>query len=282
MAVQRPTDSLSELMGSPELSSRQEIWLWLYLATRQNAPFHANDFKGHDMRERMAEFIQASGMNKESIRAEMSRTLLPDECLQWITTNCRQLDWLAMRGGVAYGNPPPRLQGREFVVASIEIADSDISVKKSELQSLESAWAMHKQQDRIFKWFQDGKTGSQRCSLAWEWLCKNRPLSTFNKMPFGDYNGLLAFFDQPALGDADKKLCVMEVKKRWSQQRYREKLVGKKQYNFVLSDKAIQHLDNLAVTHGLKRNQILEILIQMEAAGGSYIAEKLKVLKGLE
>lgn len=286
MAVQRPADSLSKLLGSPELNSRQETWLWLYLATRKGATFHADDFKGHGMRERMAEFIQQSDINKESIHAEMSRTLLPDECLQWITSDPRQLNWLAMKiqgsSVFAYTAPPLRLLNREFVVAMIDLYESDISAKKSNLQSLETAWQNHRQQDHIFKWFQDGKSGAQRCTLAWEWLCKNRSLSTFNKVPFEEYNGLLAFFDQPLMGEADKKLCVIEVKKRWSQQQYREKLVGKKQYNFVLSDKVIRHLDDLAETHDLKRNQILEILIQMEAAGGSYIAEKLKALRGLE
>lgn len=284
MAVQRPSVPLSDLLGGPELNPRHENWLWLHL-NRNGAALDPNEFKGHAMRDRMAEYILKSGMPKELTHAERSRTLLPEDCLQWITSDPRQLNWLTMKiqgsSVFAYTSPPPRLLGREFVVAMIDLDASDISAKKAALQSLESAWVSHRQQDHIFKWFQDSKNGPQRCTLAWERLSKNSPILTLGKVPFEDYNGLLDFFDQAPMGEADKKLFVLDIKKRWSQQRYREKQVGKKQYNFVLSDKANRHLDSLAKTYDLKRNQVLEILIQVEANGGSYIAEQLKALRSL-
>ncbi len=284
MAI-RLDDSLATVLGTTKYSSRHDTWLWFYLLTKGGAAFDVNEFSGEAMRDRIAECIQQSGITKEMIREEESRVLLPDECLKWITEDPRQLNWLTMKiqGGSIFANTPPplRLSGRALVIAMIDLNERDISAKKSELQNLERAWVSHKQQDSIFKWFQDGKNGSQRCALAWEWLSKNRYMLTINKVPFEDYNGLLAFFDQPMFGEADKKLFVVDVKKRWSQQQYREKLVGKKQYNFVLSDKAIRHLDRMTEAHGLKRNQILEILIQMEADKGSYIAEKLKTLRAL-
>ncbi|MNC82874.1 hypothetical protein D3C75_1365720 [compost metagenome] len=58
-------------------------------------------------------------------------------------------------------------------------------------------------------------------------------------------------------------------------------MTGKKQYNFLLSDKAIKHLDKLAETYDLKRTQILEVLIKMEAEKGVYIPEKLKIIQNL-
>lgn len=55
-------------------------------------------------------------------------------------------------------------------------------------------------------------------------------------------------------------------------------MTGKKQYNFILSDKTIKRLDNLADKHNLKRTQVLDILLQMEEEKGIYIPERLKPL----
>lgn len=71
------------------------------------------------------------------------------------------------------------------------------------------------------------------------------------------------------------------IKKRWSQNKYRAKLVGKKQYNFILSEKAIQRLDKLAEKHDLRRTEVLEILLKMEEEKGNYIPEKLNPLKDI-
>lgn len=71
------------------------------------------------------------------------------------------------------------------------------------------------------------------------------------------------------------------IKKRWSQNKYRTKLTGKKQYNFILSDKAIQRLDKLAEKYDLRRTEVLEILLKMEEEKGAYIPERLRPLKDI-
>ncbi|MCY1556671.1 hypothetical protein D9M68_934400 [compost metagenome] len=55
-------------------------------------------------------------------------------------------------------------------------------------------------------------------------------------------------------------------------------MTGKKQYNFIMSEKAIKRLDKLAEKHDLKRTQVLEILLQMEEEKGAYIPKKLNPL----
>jgi hypothetical protein len=71
------------------------------------------------------------------------------------------------------------------------------------------------------------------------------------------------------------------IKKRWSQNKYRAKSTGKKQYNFILSQKAIHCLEELAKKHDLKKTEVLEILLKMEEEKGTYIPERIKVLKGI-
>lgn len=55
-------------------------------------------------------------------------------------------------------------------------------------------------------------------------------------------------------------------------------MTGKKQHNFILSDKAIKRLDKLADKHDLKRTQVLEILLKLEEEKGIYIPARLKQL----
>ncbi|WP_253947681.1 hypothetical protein [Pseudomonas aeruginosa] len=69
------------------------------------------------------------------------------------------------------------------------------------------------------------------------------------------------------------------TKKRWSQNKYRAKLTGKKQYNFILSEKAINRLDKLAGKYDLRRTEVLEILLQMEEEKGIYIPERKALTK---
>ena len=71
------------------------------------------------------------------------------------------------------------------------------------------------------------------------------------------------------------------IKKRWSQNKYRAKSTGKKQCNFILSQKAIHCLEELAKKHDLKKTEILEILLKMEEEKGTYIPERIKILKGI-
>jgi hypothetical protein len=113
------------------------------------------------------------------------------------------------------------------------------------------------------------------------WLCKNEATFTQDNPQIESYDDLLKFFDQTPFSKDEKLLRIEFIKKSWSQRKYREKVVGKKQYNFLLSDKVISQLDVLAETHNLKRPKILEILIEMEADKGIYISERLKKTRDL-
>lgn len=84
-------------------------------------------------------------------------------------------------------------------------------------------------------------------------------------LPFDSYEGLLIFFDKANFVHEQKLFHVEKIKKRWSQQKYRQNMSGKAQCNFILSERAIDRLNKLATTYDLSRAQILEILLQMES-----------------
>lgn len=283
MAI-RMDDSLAAALGDTRLDDRFDRWLWFYLNGR-GAGFAPSELDGAIMRDRMADFIEEHPWSKRQIDVEKTRLLLPDQCLTWISKkDDRQHQWLIPQirneTGFIYEPPPPRLLGRDLVVVMIDVWDTDASRKRAVLNNLEQAWIEHKKQDHIFRWFRDTDS-ARRCTLAWEWLCKNEPMLTQFSPTIESYDELLKFFDRTRFSKDEKVLRIDAIKKRGSQQKYRENLTGKKQYNFMLSDKTIRRLDELAETYDLKRPQILEILIQMEAESGIYIPEKMKMIRNL-
>jgi hypothetical protein len=275
-------DSLAKILGNESPNHRHDIWLWLYL-NEHGAGFGPNELNGAGMRDRMAALLSTNPEAKKLIDSEKNRLLLPDKYLQWITEDDRQLQWLNPRLQAAIGwpafEPSPRLLGRERLVAMIDARNIDISQKIAILNSVEFSWNLQKKSDHAFRWFKD-KNGPQRCAAAWEWLCKNKPFLTIGRAPIDSHKGLLAFFDQVQASEDEKASYISQIKKYGNQLQYRENMKGR-QCNFVLSEKAISRLEKLAETHDINRTQVLEILIQMEADGGSHIADRLKVLRNL-
>ncbi|WP_121333444.1 hypothetical protein [Pseudomonas aeruginosa] len=76
---------------------------------------------------------------------------------------------------------------------------------------------------------------------------------------------LLLFFDQRNLGRYELKAMIQEIKKRWSRPQFDERNVDKKQLNVMVPTAVIDQIDELAKKHGIKRAQVIERLVGMEA-----------------
>lgn len=275
MVVRRP-DPLANILDDARVNSRRDTVLWFYLSS-QGAPLNPDEFGRLVMRDRMAEFLNWRSDLVAGIPSILSKTMLRDEHLTWIKDDERQHQWLITRFGFNVQNPPANLFGKALVIATIDVWNADLNTKASNIKAFENSWKQQKQQDRVFKWFQD-KDEAQRCALAWDWLCKNKP-PIFKTNPVSSYNELLMLSDRTPWSEVEKAHCLDTCRKRWNQQQYRENLKGKKQCNFVLSEKVIQQLDQWAETYDLKRPQILEVLIKMEAEMNIYLPEKMKRLR---
>ncbi len=81
------------------------------------------------------------------------------------------------------------------------------------------------------------------------------------------------FFDQEDIGRNERTAMIREIKRRWSRKQFDERAADKKQVNVMLSKTVIAQLDALAETHGMKRAQIIESLVRMEADAGTYLAD---------
>lgn len=281
MAVNNLTE-LNVALGitsGPGPNDRENAWLWMFLK-RNGGPLNPDLYGSSAEEARMANFLNAEPHVRDQAMEMMTSHLLPDHTLSWITKEDRQLKWLHFELSQQYGStlvePPPQLSGRQRLIASIDNWEISPTDKQQTLALIEARWkALRRLEHDVFAWFNE-KDQATRCAVAWEWLCTHRLYSTFAKAPFGNYADLISFFDQTKWSDEDKTLCVIKIRRRWSQRTYREKLQHKKQYNFVLSDDANQKLNQLAAKHNLKRNQILEILVQAESSQGIYIPHHLK------
>lgn len=231
------------------------------------------------MRDEMAMYFSFVKNITKDISALARQQMVQDEHLKWITNDDRLLAWLSiqisMHTRANLINLPLHLTGRDLVIAMLDIWAADLNQKILTIINIKNTWIQHIQQDHIFKWFKK-EDEPRRCETAWEWLKKNKPELVSSMAPFKNQKDLLMSFDLAQLSEAEKIICIDQIKKRWSQQRYREKLTGKKQCNLILSDSTIQTLDKIAIKYNLKRAQILEILIKMEAEYEQYVPEKLR------
>lgn len=280
MAV-RDVSQQQDLSGLNAADTRIDAWLWFYLnGTGSDLGF--DSFMAPGMRDLMANAIRSKPIwSQEQIAHEQGRLLLPDESLAWIVDDERQTKWLLSyfrdRSNFGISPVPPRLLGRNLLITSIDIWNVDLSTKSAAVSDMAHAWNQYKQSDHLFRWFKDVDE-APRCELAWAWLMEKKAYATFGKAPISAYDGLLIFFDELRVSDAEKKLDVDAIKKRWAQQQYRKKLKGKKQCNLLLSNQAMANLDKLAAKYEVSRSQILEALIQFETERSTYLPEKMRAI----
>jgi hypothetical protein len=258
---------------------RMDNWLWMYLRQEN---MNCNIGRVDDENVRAAMMAWAGAQKLSGLIEYVSKqTLLPHELLEWITEDGRQINWLL--GYIhfqlrIYGYPrPAELIGRDFLIAIIDLWSSDFNSKAGAIAQMHRDWNDYRKLDKIFKWFKDDEEAS-RCEFAWDWLLERRKYDVVGKAPVSNYEDLLIFFDGLQLGAAQKKIDVAAIKGSWSQQKYRKKMVGKKQYNFLLSDKVVADLDKLVKKYGMNRRQILEALIQQEARKNLYLPDEMKSL----
>ena len=140
----------------------------------------------------------------------------------------------------------PRLEKLKFLERLLELAKLIQNFEKS------------------FKWL-DRKNPVQ-CDWAYTYIKKRvifkpyiDPISTPEK-----YCASIALFDAwPAITDS-KKLLLLDIRRAWSQKKHRDKLVGKKPYNFIMNKGLTKKLDVLSKKYDLSKNEIVEKIIESE------------------
>jgi hypothetical protein len=272
-------DKLAKALSGINADNRFTTWLWFFIKS-QFPQANLGELKSPGMRDRMAEIISQAPQRARFIEDQSALFLLPEQDLQWITNNRRQNIFLVRKLAEKNGNnylTTTNLTGRDLTIATIDTWPIDKSQKSALVTQISFYWKNQIYTDQIFNWF-DGAEENEKIRLACELIPKkfsSPPPYTSQPQTKED---LLIYFDIPCFSASEKELLVNLVKKRWGQKKYRAKMIGKNQYNFILSDNAIRRLDKLADKHEMKRTQILEILLQMEDEKGIYIPERIKIL----
>ncbi|MCQ2032421.1 hypothetical protein [Stutzerimonas kunmingensis] len=273
----KDADRLSELLQEPHRNHRHDIWLWLFLYYYKDASLDPRTCNGLTMRDEIARALRGERLFQSCIPQEKDRFLLPHGKLEWIAENERQYRWLLREieqmTDLRLHRDLVHLTGRDRLIAMIDHWDVDLAEKASETERLHRDWLRHKAKDSEFEWFADKKDGQKRCACAWEWLEKKHlsPLSI--QAPISNHQELLMFFDHADVGRYERAAMIREIKKRWARKQFDERAADKKQVNVMLSKAVIAQLDALAETHGVKRAQIIENLVRMEADAGLYLAD---------
>lgn len=273
------TDLLARILEDKTASHRRDLWLWFWLTGHgANLGSYAESRMG--MRDKMAHYLNQNAWLTPRARDDKNKQLLPERQLDWLNEGSRQIEWIYQKftqyAGYNWNNTPQDVFDKDRLILIIDLWQVDTTQKKLTLDSLKIQWNAHKSGDKTYKWFKDD---DKKSALAWDWLNKNTSFTALHSKPFETYEDLLIFFDSANLTTEQKTLYIDRIKKRWSQQKYRESLIGKAQYNFVLSDKAVANLDKLASFHEISRAKILEILLEMETEKNGYIPERIRILK---
>lgn len=276
-ARNKDADRLSELLHEPHRNRRHDIWLWLFLNYYREARLDLSTCNGLTMRDEIARALRRQRFFQSRIPRKKDRFLLPNEKLDWIEEDERQHRWLIreieqmtdlrLHRGLVH------LTGRDRLIAMVDLWDVDIAEKASQVDDLHRDWRRHKAKDIEFEWFADKKESEKRCVCAWEWLEKKHLSPLSRQAPISNHQELLMFFDQADVGRYERAAMIREIKKRWSRKQFDERAADKKQVNVMLSKAVIAQLDALAETRGVKRAQIIENLVKMEADAGLYLAD---------
>ncbi|WP_350599197.1 hypothetical protein [Pseudomonas sp. 65/3-MNA-CIBAN-0223] len=280
MAVHR-NDMLARILDDTNQNRRHDIWLWFQLKAQKILLGGEINYPG--MHYSMNEAIFKNPILSEKLKQREIEQLLPEKYISWIKEENRQVIWLRSKIRNDIMHPPePGLTGKDSLVASIDLWNININEKGHFLGGLERDWNEHSKGDKQYKWFSDD---AQKCIYAGNLIKKDFPMIGFSSIKLSDYlpiqcyEDLLIFFDNCKLHLDEKNAFIEKVKRKWPGKQYRDNMVGKKQYNFILSDQAIARLDKLSDTYELSRAKILDILLKMEDEQNRYIPERIKLLK---
>lgn len=278
MAV-RMHDELSEILGNSEQDARVENWLRLFLALKQVAIPGAFDSAP---RSDVARFINSKPELRETVRIARSQALVPESRLSWLTDGVRQNKWLLRNLSVSIGfgsadviGASSFLLGRERIVAIFDAYYPYGQAKEDYIGNAKWIWERQLHRDKVLDWFRDVGDDAAREKM-WTWLNSQRPSLCMSRWVTPTQEDLLNFLDEYPPRESEIKLVISEIKKDWSQRKYRASLKGKRQCNLILKETTISQLDKLAKTYDLSRSELLELLVSAEARQKVYINQKLQ------
>ncbi|CAI9907499.1 hypothetical protein OFL75_26625 [Pseudomonas aeruginosa] len=278
----RINDKLSKILGDNTADSRRDNWLWLYLSDIRAARYNVMALDQRTMRDTIANTISSAKLNIQIILSHARRRIISENLMTWVTENERQHEWIKSKLFIKHNYSyltPENLKGREQILALIDIWDIDL--KQSTIESLKRDWIEQLKKDKQLDWIKE-EDELEACTYIWDWMLKNKRNLTGGYTQPMNHQSALVFFDSIHMTELEKKLCISSAKKIWRQKISRNTRKDRNQKNFNLTEKAIRRLEEFSKRYELSQTQIIEILLMMEQEKGLYIAERIRILRGIE
>ena len=292
MATRNP--ETEALLPEPinKFKSRELRWLWSYLvgygrldqADRTPPPPYkslSQSRRAHIMGNAIKR-DENSGELVNRIISCLNDELVPEEELKWIDKeNHRLLIWcinnlhLLVPKDVRISHQPPERLPRmpyldatfadirhEEIIVKIDIWSINREEKLNFLLEKKNEWTRYKTPDKQIKWI--NQEDEVQLVWAWEYLENHRKdirvPKPANMMEY--YAAVLASLDDMSYGHpSDKKLFMEQMKRTWSQKKFRDSGKAKKPYYLPLTLNTKEKLEWLAENSGQKPADILEQLI---------------------
>lgn len=295
-------DELSFFSTALVINQRKKNFVWIVFAqTFHN--YSSINLKNAD-RDYILDCVRNNPLLKARLEYYWGRDLIPEQEYDWITDSPRQSFFIQntiLNNQIPFyftdfpdtqnypkdpfpNKPvkglgiPHELTGRDLSIALIDFWVScsyfDYFGRVNLAKQIRTMWDNHTQFDKKFDWFNKGDPEARRREF-WEWLRKKEPQHAFNLPSFQNHDELLSFFDRFNWNHLHQSDLMRRFKNNWNQQQLRARSKGKKQCNFVLSDKTVSKLEKLAAEHHLTRTEIVELIIDAEAKHQTYIRERL-------
>lgn len=295
-------DELSKIIGIDLVSDRVTNLVWIAVA-HLDVNYCKSNFKRFS-RDQISEILNANPALKNSAKYCFSKELIPSSELNWLNESQRQANFIESilisnltqvnltqyqnthltESGMFPISPvfplgiPYELMGAERSIALIDyflsFTSGGIKERREITKTFLLAWENQQEIDKEFDWFKKDDA-QERLDFFWEWLKTKAPHLTYNRVSFQKHDDLLSCFDFFHNDASFKTLLIQNFKKVWNQKQLRARSKGKKQCNFVLSEKTVSKLEKLAAKHHLTRTEIIELLINAEAEKETYIRERL-------
>lgn len=266
--------------------SRELRWLWWYLEPELRSideqRLQYDDISNSDRIQRMAKAIKSARNPSEfenQIMTCYNDNIVPEEHLQWIDKeNHRLLIWCinnlsrnvrerrhSQLTSLSMPYLSRTLAGKRYesIITAIDIWETNKEEKINFLLQNKNEWSNYKTPDKEIKWL----NSKDKDQIVWAWEYLEKHQKSF-RVPKPDdmkecYDLVLASFDDLSYGHpAAKKLFLEQMKRTWSQKKFRDSGKAKKPYYLPLTIKTREKLEWLADNSGQKPAEILEQLIE--------------------
>gem|GEM_PF-667639 len=282
------TELMSRLRRS-KLRKREIIWILIYFKSKKPSSTSSEIIDLPNLDQAISSMIAANPHSLPSINSGLCRELLEEKALTWVTEDKIQHDWIKnkidktptsknIKPRNLHGIAPTKITSRDFLIATIDTWNIELSEKNDIVANLKKEWQSKRNPYNHFSWALNADE-SYISTCIWDWIKNNnthiQPLQT----AFRSIEDVMQHFNHVSISEYELEAIKKYAKNRWYQKTYRESLKGKKQQNLLLSEKAISRLRSLSKKHGIKRNEVIELLLKLETEQKLYLKQALTTMR---